>query len=187
MDNKRQEQLNEMLLHYLKNASKGDREAFTSFAENIAKRVLTIAFRVLKDKMYAEDVLNETLIKIWQNLDKIINLKKPIGYINAIAYNLALDFWRKKTPSPIHDNMPAKTADTDLKLDIDTAFAKLEPLDREIVSLHLEMGYSLKQVAGFCNLTEKATYYKYSTALKKLQNSLKPNDFSELCALKGGC
>jgi len=184
MDNKGLEQLNEMLLHYLKEAAKGDREAFTSFAENIAKRVLTIAFRVLKDKMHAEDVLNETLIKIWQNLDKIISLKKPIGYINTIAYNLALDFYRKKTPASLHDNLPAKVSDTDLKLDIDTAFSKLESLDREIVSLHLEMGYSLKQVAGLHNLTEKATYYKYSTALKKLQNFLKPADYREIC--KGG-
>lgn len=181
---KRQEQLNELLLHYLKESAKGNKEAFTSFAENIGKRVLTIAFRILKDRMYAEDVLNEVLIKIWQKLDDIIKLKRPIGYINTIAYNLALDFWRRKTPVSLHENMPARSTDTDLKLDIDTAFARLESLESDIVTLHLEMGYSLKQVAKLHNLTEKSTYYKYSVALKKLQNSLKPNDFLEIS--KGG-
>lgn len=181
---KRQEQLNDLLLHYLKESAKGNKEAFTLFAENIGKRVLTIAFRILKDRMYAEDVLNEVLIRVWQKLDDIIKLKKPIGYINTIAYNLALDFWRRKKPIPLNDNMQAQSYDTDLKLDIDTAFAKLEPLESEIVTLHLEMGYSLKQVAELHKLTEKATYYKYSVALKKLQNSLRSNDFLEVS--KGG-
>ncbi|MCL1901141.1 MAG: hypothetical protein FWG51_01950, partial [Firmicutes bacterium] len=97
------EELNEKLIHYLKLSNTGDKEAFTKFAQNIGKRVFSISLKIVNDKMHAEDVLNNVLIKVWQNTEKILKLNNPIGYINTIAYNASIDIKRKKSELPLFD------------------------------------------------------------------------------------
>lgn len=164
--------MNEILLQYLIQASKDDKDAFTKFAENISKRIFSIAYKITNDKMHSEDVLNIVLLKTWENIDKIIKLKNPIGYINTIAYNAALDIVRKAREFPLFDNMSAPEQNIVDKTDIETALKHLTSTEREIVLYHTHANLSFRKIAMLMNSTKKAVYLKYKKAVGKLKEFL---------------
>jgi len=166
------EELNVKLLHYLKLSNKGDKQAFTTFAEKISKRVLSISLKIVTDKMHAEDVLNTVLLKVWQNTDKILKLKNPIGYINTIAYNASIDIKRKKAELPLFENIAHPAIDRELKMDTQEALSRLDNQEREIVLYQVHAGYSFQKIAGLLGLTKKAVYLRYQKAIKKLKEYL---------------
>jgi len=165
--------LEDETLALLKSALKGDKEAFKKFAESKGKRILTIAQMVLKGNMYADDVLNTVLVKVWQNLDKIIELKSPTGYINTIAYNAAIDIERKRRELPLFDNLPETCKDYETKMDIETALNALSEEERQIVLYHVHAGYSFKKIGELLELTKKAVYIRYLRAVNQLKERLK--------------
>ena len=163
------EELNEKLLHYLKLSNNGDKQAFTLFAEKIGKRILSISLKIVTDKMHAEDVLNTVLLKVWQNTDKILKLKNPIGYINTIAYNASIDIMRKKAELPLFDNIAYPARDHELKMDTQKALSRLDNQEREIVLYQVHAGYSFQKIAFLLGLTKKAVYLRYQKAITKLK------------------
>lgn len=167
-------ELNEELLYYLKLSNNDDKEAFTKFAQNISKRIFHIALNIVNDKMYAEDVLNSVLFKTWNNMEKILKLKNPIGYINTIAYNESIDIKRKKPELPLFDNIPyQENHDNDAKIDIEEALNTLNNEEREIVLYHIHAGYSFQKIAFLLGITKKAVYLRYIKSAKKLKEYLK--------------
>ena len=151
----------------------GDKYAFTRFAENISGRVLAIAFKITGDKMHSEDVLNTVLLKVWQNIEKLIKLEKVIEYINTIAYNAAFDVMRKKQALSLYDdNVPASENDHEARIDIKTALNILNEQSRQIVLYHIHAGYSFREIAELMNLTKKVVYTKYIAATKKMKEIL---------------
>lgn len=171
------ENLEDEILVLLKSTTKGDKEAFTKFAEILGKRILTIAKKIINDKMYAEDVLNTVLFKVWQNSEKIIKLKNPVGYINTIAYNAAIDIKRKKTELPLFDNVPCPIKDNDAKMDMEEALSFLDKEAREIVLYHIHANYSFQKIGMLLGFTKKAVYLKYQKAIGILKNYLKNEKF----------
>lgn len=161
--------MNETLIFYLKQAAGNDKQAFVRFAEAVGKRILSIAFRITNDKGHSEDVLNIVLLKVWQNIEKVINLKNPIGYINTIAYNTAIDIKRKQRELPLFDSIPNTQNDFDSNIDMETALSCLSDEEREIVLYHVHAGYSFRKIAGLTNSAKKSVYVKYIKAVKRLK------------------
>ena len=164
--------MDEILLHYLKQAAENDKDAFSEFAKSISKRVLSIAYGITGDRMYAEDVLNIVLLRVWENAEKIIKLKKPVGYINTIAYNAALDFKRQAQELPLSDTLTEADYDLAQKIDIDTALERLSADEREIVLYHVHARFSFRKIALATGCTKKAVYLKYKKAVEKLKEFL---------------
>ena len=92
-------------------AKEGNTEAFGKIYDILVKPVYRyIYYRV--DKHIAEDLTEETFLKVWQNLSKYKAGKHPFSaWIFKIAHNLVCDYYRKnETASEIHENI----ADTKL-------------------------------------------------------------------------
>ena len=160
------------IIALLKSAAEGNKDDFRAFAQLVGKRIMTIAQRVLRDKMYAEDVFNTVLTKVWQNLDKIVKLDNPTGYINTIAYNASIDIARKNKELPLFENLPDSNKDYDAKIDVTTALAALSEEERLIVIYNVHAGYSFKKIGELLGLTKKAVYLRYQKAIKTLKRRL---------------
>lgn len=89
----------EGLERLLVSASAGDRAALEAFLQGIERRVYTLAWRLLGDPTAAEDVTQETLLKICRNLDRYRPGTNLWGWIFRITVNQAHDYRSAAGPS----------------------------------------------------------------------------------------
>lgn len=94
----------------------GDERALHSLYRAHADWVLAIAVRLLGDPSAAEDVVQDTFLKIWRTADRFDSASGSArAWIAIIARNTALDHMRRRRP-------------TELLVENDPQF-RLEPLD----------------------------------------------------------
>ena len=80
------------LLELLEATSRGDRGAFHLLYEQTAPKLFGIVLRITSNRSVAEEVLQETYIKVWQNAERFTpEVGKPITWLAAIARNGAID------------------------------------------------------------------------------------------------
>ncbi|MFA6667401.1 MAG: sigma-70 family RNA polymerase sigma factor [Bacilli bacterium] len=96
MENK---DLYELLIKY----KKGDKQCFHVFYENLKKPVFYNIYSILKNKEASEDILQETFIKLLENIDKINSQDSILGYLMVISKNLSLDYLKKNKSLKIDD------------------------------------------------------------------------------------
>ena len=80
--------------------SMGNESAFRKLIGQYNEVVFRLAFRMLTDEEEAKDVVQETFIRVWQNLDKFDTTKKFSTWICQITVNLCRD----KLKSPKYRN-----------------------------------------------------------------------------------
>lgn len=93
----------------------GDQDAFKQLYESSSAQLLGVLIRMLPSKAIAEEVLQETYIKIWDNLDSYnAELGNPTTWMISIGRNCAIDTIRKRNIRE-HNEI-----DNDYSDDIDT-------------------------------------------------------------------
>jgi RNA polymerase sigma-70 factor (ECF subfamily) len=73
-------------------AAAGDYRAFRTLVETFQGLVYSIAFRFTRDEVEAEDLTQETFIRLWKNLDRYKAEFKLKTWLGKIVTNLALDY-----------------------------------------------------------------------------------------------
>lgn len=76
--------------------SLGDMDAFRELYEIASKSVYGFALSILKNSHDAEDVLQETFLKVYQNSSDYVSYSKPMAWILRITRNLAVTKLREK-------------------------------------------------------------------------------------------
>jgi len=74
---------------------RNDEKAFRKIVEAYQSMIYSLAFRMLCDEEEAKDVVQETFIRVWLNLNRYQPDKKFSTWIYAIASNLCLDKLKK--------------------------------------------------------------------------------------------
>ncbi len=87
----------------------GDRQAFDLLYQNTSAKLFGVALRLLKDRVEAEDVLQEVYVKIWQRADRFSQSEaSPMSWLIAITRNHAIDRIRAR-------NTAKKTVSADME------------------------------------------------------------------------
>jgi len=73
----------------------GDTNAFTILVDHYKDLVFTLAIRMLKNREEAEEVSQDTFIKVYRSLDKFKGDSKFSTWIYKVAYNSCLDQIKK--------------------------------------------------------------------------------------------
>lgn len=74
-----------------------DREAFRRVYASMANKLFAICLAVTRDAAAAEDVLQETFLKIWDRASGYEPQRsRPVAWMGAIARNSAIDFHRSR-------------------------------------------------------------------------------------------
>ncbi len=142
--------------------------------------LLTVCRRYARDEAMAKDVLQETLIRIFQNIDKY----KPSGSFEAwmrrIAVRRSLQ-WLEKS-SFQHEMQPVDMPDNDFivpeiysHLGVEEIMALLKELPegfRTVFNLSVVEGYSHQEIAALLNITESTSRSQLVRARKLLQEKL---------------
>lgn len=77
----------------------GDRRAFAELVELYKDKIYHLGYRMLNQKQEAEDVVQETFLRVYTNLERYDENQKFSTWIYRIATNLCIDRLRKRKPS----------------------------------------------------------------------------------------
>lgn len=75
---------------------KGDQTAFSELVTLYERRVISFAYRMLKDTQEAEDAAQEAFLRAWRKLDTFRPEASFLTWILAIVNRICLDMLRKK-------------------------------------------------------------------------------------------
>ena len=97
----------------IERARKGRESAFRELIGRYERPVFSLIYRLVRDRERAEDLAQETFIKVLNALDRYDPSYKFSSWIFKIAHNTALDHLRRKEPDTlsIHGSPHARTAD----------------------------------------------------------------------------
>lgn len=86
------------LVNLLAASANGDRQAFARLYERTSTKLYGICLRLLGNELEAQDVLQETYIRIWQKAERFDPTKaSPITWLAVLARNKAIDRLRQRT------------------------------------------------------------------------------------------
>ncbi|GGG07449.1 RNA polymerase sigma factor SigW [Paenibacillus abyssi] len=80
-------------------ALRGDQEAFAEIVGLYQEKLYHMAYRMLSNRQEAEDVVQDTFLRVYNNLDRYDETMKFSTWIYRIATNLCIDRLRKRKPS----------------------------------------------------------------------------------------
>ncbi|MFK4439934.1 RNA polymerase sigma-70 factor (ECF subfamily) [Paenibacillus sp. RC21] len=78
---------------------KGDQRAFAELVELYKDRIFHLSYRMLGNRHEAEDLVQETFLRVYRNLEKYDHGQKFSTWIYRIATNLCIDRLRRRKPT----------------------------------------------------------------------------------------
>ncbi|BCG61153.1 RNA polymerase sigma factor SigW [Paenibacillus sp. URB8-2] len=80
-------------------ALKGDQRAFAELVELYKDKIYHLGYRMLNNRHEAEDIVQETFLRVYRNLERYDDNQKFSTWIYRIATNLSIDRLRKRRPT----------------------------------------------------------------------------------------
>ena len=134
----------------------------------------------------ADDVVQISLIKIWQSAPRWVNKGSVEGYVYKIVFSTCMDFLRRhKSSNEFKDNysnleITNNNSNYELRKILLNNIQKLPTHQKEAILLHYFCGYKQKEVSNILKKTEKATESLIIRARKKLKTILSKDLLEEL-------
>lgn len=172
---------------YIDQILNGDTNAFTVLVERYKDLVYTLAIRMMKHREEAEEVAQDTFIKVYKSLDKFKGDSKFSTWIYRVAYNTCLDRLKKnkryegtvtideytehqvKTLDNALDMLEAQERKVAIKKCIDT----LPSDDSFLLTLYYYEELSLEEIAKVIGIKPNNVKIKLFRSRKKLATVLK--------------
>jgi RNA polymerase sigma-70 factor (ECF subfamily) len=82
-------------------ARTGSEKAYRELLDRYQRPVFSLIYRMVRDRELAEDLAQETFVKVFNNLEKYNPKYKFSSWIFKIGSNLAIDTLRKKEPKTV--------------------------------------------------------------------------------------
>jgi RNA polymerase sigma factor (sigma-70 family) len=162
----------------------GDRAARSALFERVAPATLGIIRRLVAQRALAEDLLQDTLIAMYEHLDDYRG-EAPFGvWVRSIAVSrclmsfrspwhrarVALESWTEESwAAPAESE--ARTSDL---IDLDRALARLSPVTRAVVWLYDVEGWSHDEIAKAFHRTVSFSKSQLARGHARLRDVLMP-------------
>jgi len=173
--------------HYINLIINGDTNAFNVLVERYKDLVFTLSLRMLKNREEAEEVSQDTFIKVYKSLNKFKGDSKFSTWIYKIAYRTSLDRI-KKNKKHLNDIAIDEFTEHQLKT-IDNALDNLEHKEREqaiqdciallpsddsfLLTLYYFEDQTLEEISKTMGLSSNNIKVKLFRSRKKLASILK--------------
>lgn len=154
-------------------------EAFSALYQKHYKQVYYSAYSIIRDHFLAQDVVQETFMKIFRRFHTLKDKEKKEAWLNAISRNTAIDFYRKRLRRQEiwNDNIEFITGPAEEGMEhqlemktVHELLLSLEPEHRQSLLLIYEYGMSYEQLARFQNTSVSAVKSQLHRSKKKLQS-----------------
>lgn len=138
-------------------------KAFKSQIFPFKDKLYRFALRMVKSEDEANDIVQETMIRVWNNFEKIKNIANPEAWCMTVTKNLALDTLRARKRWNLQSNeeemlltdvLPtpaAATEMTDTLSQIHEIISGLPTKQKQVMHLRDMEGYSYEEI---CEILE---------------------------------
>ncbi len=162
----------------------GDMDAFHQLYDRASKSVYAFALSITQNTHDAEDVLQETFLKVYAKAGEYTAQGKPMAWIFTIARNLALTRLRQRGKDlaldDSRDTIPdfSMVENTEQRLVLETLFRLLTTEEKEILVMHVASGLKHREIATILELPLNTVLSKYHRAMKKLKAAVEKEGYT---------
>jgi len=168
-----------------KRAKKADKEAACELLSICYSDVFAYLRRLCGSRQDAEDLTQQTFLKVWSSLDRFAGRSRFSTWLHKIAYNTYID-WRRADaggardyPDPwweeCMDANPgplASVADRQTAQRLYEAVDRLDDDQKHVVHLHYYQQLSIRQTAKVLNVATSTVKYRLREVLKILRTKV---------------
>jgi RNA polymerase sigma-70 factor, ECF subfamily len=142
--------------------------------------VKSIALRYSSNNDLAAEILNDSFLKIFNNLHKYDEKQAFKGWLRTITVNTAIDYYRKNSQLPDYEDLDNVhvadiTEDAVSRISSEEILGlvqKLSPAYRMVFSLYVIDGYTHKEIAEKLGIKEGTSKSNLQDARLKLQSMI---------------
>jgi RNA polymerase sigma-70 factor (ECF subfamily) len=158
----------------LRRISEGDVRALEALHAIMRVRVFGMALAVAGDRSTAEDVVQDTFVRVYRAAASYQPGTRARSWVLMIARHLALDAVRRRAREPssavVLELAPAVGGEPDAsRLDLVNALLQIDAIDRQIVVLHCLGGLTHAEIAEELQLPAGTVRWRYRVALSRLR------------------
>jgi RNA polymerase sigma-70 factor, ECF subfamily len=168
----------------------GDRdEPLAELYRLYARRVYGLGLRLLGDRGLAEDLVQETFVRLWRSAPRFDPGRASVRtFVFTLARRAAVDLWRRRRSGLERPATPAPepgALDDDafeavlLALDVRDALEELNPIHREVLELHYRGDLTQQQISERLDVPLGTVKTRTYHALRALKTKLEERDLSD--------
>ncbi|SMD17030.1 RNA polymerase sigma factor [Pedobacter nyackensis] len=163
----------------------GDHQAFRNIYQKYYNKVYTFSIRILHSQLLAEEVVQESMLKLWLMGPGVININNLDSYLKRIARNCAIDLLKRKelelktdgklgnTWEESHNETEEQILLNDVRKILNDGVSLLPQQQKLVYQLcHLE-GLKYEEAANRLNLSVLTVQSYMKLALRFLRNYIK--------------
>ena len=173
----------------------GDSEAFRLLVERHSRSVYKVAYRVTGNPDDAEDVVQETFLKAYRQLDRFEERASFGTWLHRIAWNCSVDLLRARPKreqaeeaetleqlGSTHATVTGSVAASPERLmasvqvgdRVKEAMERLSPLERAAFVMRHYEGRSIDEISRALEIRENAAKHSIFRAVRKMRVALEP-------------
>jgi RNA polymerase sigma-70 factor (ECF subfamily) len=174
-------------------ARAGDSDGFRILVERHSRSLFGLAYRMTGNEFDAEDVVQETFMRAFKQLDRYESRSSFSTWLYRIASNYALDLLRARKrqedrrlvstdedtevldgiagTDPLQDRL---LHNTQVKQKLKSVLGELSEQERTAFVLRHYEGLSIEQIGSILNVGQSATKNSIFRAVRKLREALQP-------------
>lgn len=166
----------------------GDEAAFSQLVELFAPRLQAMAARITGSVAVADDLVQDTFLKVWLSRDQLSDVAQPAAWIKKICFHRAVNHVRRQS---IHNRVidavglqkeiTGKTAEIvefrQLLVMVNNAVQQLPEKQRQVYRLSREQALSISEIAEHMNLAVSTVKNLMVMALRNIRTSLQKSGY----------
>jgi RNA polymerase sigma-70 factor (family 1) len=164
--------------------TEGDERAFGAIFHHYRRKIYSYAFHLSGDAAQADELVQETFLKVWLHRDKIPHILRFDNWLFTIARNQVFDMLKKMArdaefrrqlaglldpeANPVEDQLLSR----ENELRLQRALEKLPPRQRLIFTLSRHQGMKHDEIADHLQISRHTVKTHLVQALKTLRGTL---------------
>jgi RNA polymerase sigma-70 factor (ECF subfamily) len=171
-----------ILLSRIKNK---DRKAAVMLIDKHYKLVYYFLFKLCKQHEIAQDLTQETFIKVWDKIDSFNGSSRFSTWLYRVSYNVFVDYKRLKKLEMVTiedselefiperfdatDNISSRLQYESIRKNVE----KLSEKNKEVILLHYEEDLSYNEISEIINIPIGTVKSRINSALSELRSKMK--------------
>lgn len=169
----------------------GDREAFRVLVERHSPTMFRVAYRMTGNEQDAEEVVQETFLRAYRNIDRFESRASFGTWLYRIASNCSLDLLARRKAQPAHTPLQNEEGEevslpspgpnpermllsAELKKKVAEAMNLLTPVERTAFIMRHFEGNSMEEIGKTLSIRQNSAKNTVFRAVQKIRNFMGP-------------
>lgn len=146
-------------------------EGFALAVKRIERLLFSASFAILRNRDACADVVQNALMKAWENRDQLKRSAQFKSWMVQIVTNESKNYLRRRPNLPLDETIPG-AQENQAKLDVEQAVMRLPESTRLIVMLYYFERYPVKSISAILNQPEGTVHSRLFRAREQLRKEL---------------